>query len=165
MSFPSCRRLVASASIALLWVAACSPSVDVKNDGPDVTVPDADSTPSCVDTAGKTVACPVTVSNLACAKGDADSCEVPTLVQITTGGDMSPCLHLIFTSGCSTETYATTCIENTGFGPPQWQCWTSSTLPGDTVDVSQCHATGKWFHFASTSSGELNILNTQCPTP
>jgi len=100
-----------------------------------------------------------------CAKGDDDACEVPTLVQVTVGGSTSPCLHLIFNNGCAAEAYSTTCIEYKAFGASHLQCWTSSTLPTQTVDVSQCNATGEWFHFASASSGELNILNSQCPAP
>jgi hypothetical protein len=146
-------------------VFGCGPTVTIKEQTPEASVPDADSTPSCVAFSGKSVACPVKVSKLACASGDADSCEVPTLVQVTVGGNTSPCLHLVFTSGCSEEAYATTCIQFTLGGGTQWQCWTSSTLPGSTVDVSQCDATGKYFHFASTSSGELTVLNSSCPSP
>jgi hypothetical protein len=147
---------------AAVCLASCGVSVNTKQ-APEAGVPDADSTPSCVDLSGKTEACPIKIAPLSCAKGDADSCEVPTLVQLTVGGHTSPCLHLVFTNGCASETYSTTCIEYATTGLMSWQCWASSTTVQQTVDVSECNATGRWYHFGTASSGELNILNMQCP--
>jgi hypothetical protein len=163
--------LACSSVVALSYAAGCSISATTKTPASATTKTPANpysdgggsSTPSCVDTSDKSISCPVKVAQVECAMGDTDSCETTELVQLTVGGSMSPCLHLVFSNGCKEEIYATTCIENTAFGTNAWQCWASSTLPNELIDESECNATGSWIHFSTSSSGELNILNSECP--
>jgi hypothetical protein len=77
------------------------------------------------------------------------------------------CLRLVLDNRCAAEAYSNTCIEHVSDGTTAWQCWTSSTLSGETIDVSQCDATGRWFHVASLSPGELDAIEQQgtCPMP
>ena len=48
---------------------------------------------------------------------------------------------------------------------PTWQCWTSSILPGGSIDLGQCHATGNTFFVSTTNEGDLDILEQKCSAP
>jgi len=74
------------------------------------------------------------------------------------------CLHLVFLNTCQVETYSDTCIETTG-NAQGWQCWTSSVVPGSTLDVSECDTNGKYFFVSTESSGLLDSLEPQCAAP
>jgi len=122
--------------------------------------------PTCYDAAGSpTSDCAVTASANICSRGDANSCLTLQTVGIyaATGG-AGVCMHLVFNNTCSTEAYSYACIGTTQY-PEGYECWTSSTLPGFTVDVSQCDATGDYFSVATSSSGLLSTLEQQCSAP
>jgi hypothetical protein len=126
--------------------------------------------PSCFDASGvPTTSCALTPSGNVCGLGDANACVPLTKVEVYAAtGDKGACLHLVYTNQCADEIYADTCIEHDAAvdgGPPSWQCWTSSTLPSATIDVSQCGATGRYFFVSTTSSGKLTVYETNCPSP
>ena len=80
-------------------------------------------------------------------------------------GKNGVCLHLVFENDCTSEIYADTCIEHEDNGEIENECWTSSKPVGTTIDLSQCHATGKYFQVATTSAGQLDIDEDKCPAP
>jgi hypothetical protein len=100
--------------------------------------------------------------------GDANMCVPLTQLEVhADDGKVGVCLHLVFTNQCSNEIFADTCIEHKEPNLPTLseQCWTSSVLPGATIDVSQCHATGNYFFVSTTSSSTLTTLEQKCPAP
>lgn len=124
---------------------------------------------TCYDAASKpTSTCALTPSGDVCAMGDANDCVPLTKVEVyADSGGTGVCLHLVFENQCSGEIFADTCIahQDPGETTPGEQCWTSSVEPGFTIDVSQCHATGKYFFVSTASSGQLDILEQKCPAP
>jgi hypothetical protein len=125
-----------------------------------------DVTPTCLDASGKeTSTCAVTPKGDVCAKGDAISCVNLTKIEVQArSAKDGTCLRLVFENDCDGEIFADSCIETKGGGVPD-QCWTSSVLPGATIDVSARHATGKYFQVATTESGSLELDEKSCNAP
>jgi hypothetical protein len=120
----------------------------------------------CQDQNGMPITCPMPVTADLCTRGDATACTVVTRTELSVGA--KTCLRVVLDNRCSAEAYSNTCIEyKQGDGKLEWQCWVSSTLVGDTIDVAQCDATGRWYHVASISPGELDVIDQQgsCPKP
>jgi hypothetical protein len=150
-------------SITLLLAAGCSSGNGGGGGGDGST-----STPVavCEDAAGNPITCPVPVSGTTCARGDATACTPLVRSELSVG--QKTCLRLVIENRCGAETFSDTCIEHRqGDGQLTWQCWTSSTLAGYSIDVAQCDATGRWYHVASLSPGELDVIEQQgsCPMP
>src|SRR5260221_224453 len=145
------------------FLVACGPSG--ASGGPTQTP----TTTTGYDAAPKpTPSCALPPTGTTCTLGDAGACVPLTQVEIyADDGKSGVCLHLVFTNDCSGEIFADTCIEHQDPGATTlgMQCWTSSVLPGSTIDVSQCHATGNYFSVATASSGQLDILEQKCPAP
>jgi hypothetical protein len=99
--------------------------------------------------------------------GDANACTPLRKLEVyADDGKSGVCMHLVYENDCTAEIFADTCIETTALPKGQdWQCWTSSVLPGFTIDVSGCHATGSYFEVATTSSGALDLDEKKCPAP
>ena len=125
------------------------------------------TTTTCLDGAGNPAAtCAVDPQGDICAMGDANACVVLTKVEVyADDGKNGVCLHLVFENDCTSEIYADTCIEHEDNGEIENECWTSSKPVGTTIDLSQCHATGKYFQVATTSAGQLDIDEDKCPAP
>jgi hypothetical protein len=125
-----------------------------------------DIAPTCLDAnRNPTSTCAVEPKGDICEKGDATSCVNLTKIEVQAGSAKDgACLHLVFENDCSSEIFADTCVEMKGGDFPD-QCWTSSVSPGLTIDVSACHATGKYFQVATTSSGELDLDEKACKAP
>ncbi len=158
-------RLVAVATLIVAPMACGSSS---SGSGAPADSGTGTTGPTCLDANGQpTKSCAVTPAADTCALGDANHCvPLEKLVVLADNGQSGPCIHLVYQNECSKEIYADTCIEHTGTGSgSSWQCWTSSVLPHATIDVSQCQATGKYFFVSSTSSGQLDIDEQQCPAP
>ncbi len=134
--------------------------------GPTTT---ATTVTTCYDAMSKpTSSCALTPTGDICAMGDANACTPLTQVDVyADDGKNGVCLHLVFTNECQGEIFADTCIQHQDppATMPTQQCWTSSVLPGGTIDVSQCHATGSYFSVATASSGQIDILEQKCPAP
>ena len=106
----------------------------------------------------------LTVVGTYCTKSDARSCLVLTREELAVGSE-GPCLHVVFENRCDQVVYSDTKIGYTHANRgPFWQGWISTTLPGALVDVSACSATGRYTMISSFSSGQLDILSTECPT-
>jgi hypothetical protein len=119
---------------------------------------------TCRNSSGEqTDECPIDVDESICSSGDANSCVATDLLEVTETEDGGACVHLVLGNGCGVEVYSYTCIAtNSDAG---WQCWSSSTLPGDEVDVSVCQATGEVRHFSTKSHGEVTVLKETCDAP
>ncbi len=155
---------MACAALATALVAGCGSS----DSTPSGSGPGAG--PVCYDGSGaRTSTCAVSPSGNTCSMGDANACVPLTTVEVyAPSAAKGACLHLVYTNDCGQEIYADTCIEHsasTDAGPASWQCWTSSILPGDVIDVSQCDATGRYFFVSTTSSGKLTVYESSCPAP
>ncbi|HEY8078040.1 MAG TPA: hypothetical protein VIF62_28130 [Labilithrix sp.] len=144
---------------AALAVAACG-SGSSTSTATDTAVPTA----SCFDASGApTSTCAVALDVVRCPLGDANVCT--PLVKTETfadDGKNGVCVHVVFENHCSGEIYADTCIEQSG---GRRQCWTSSVLAGEAIDVSACNATGHVFDVATTSAGALDLDEAKCPAP
>jgi hypothetical protein len=148
------------AALAVL-IAACGSASDPSGTGGPAPV-------TCFDAAGKsTTTCAVTPVEDLCSLGDANSCVTASTVAVyADDGKNGVCLHLIYENNCPDEIFADTCIEHISKkGAKEWQCWTSSVLPGFPIDVDQCQATGRYFEVASKSSSQLDIDEMKCPAP
>jgi hypothetical protein len=163
--FYEARMRVALLLVASLLVAGCGSN----GSGPGTGGGSGTSDTKCYDeSASPTDQCAITLSPDVCSLGDANSCVPLTKVEIFADDGMNGvCVHLVFENQCSSEIFADTCIEHQDPGATQLgeQCWTSSVTPGFTIDVSQCHATGKYFFVSTTSSGSLDIDEQKCPAP
>lgn len=158
------NRALLPGSFLFLVIAAASCSDSGSTGGDDGGA----VSPTCLDGAGKpTSSCAVTPSGDICELGDANACTALSKLDVyADDGTNGVCMHLVFDVTCETEAFSYTCIEHQDPDEaPSWQCWTSSSVPGSKIDVDQCHATGKYFHVASTSSGQLDIDQMKCPAP
>ena len=119
----------------------------------------------CDDVNGNPVTCPLPVSGNTCAHGDALACTPLAKTELTVGA--KTCLRVVLQNDCAAEAYSQTCIQHTeADGKLAWQCWVSSTPEGATIDVAECDATGQWYHYASLSPGQLDVISQQglCPS-
>jgi hypothetical protein len=167
-SWPTLTRFLATLVIATSAIA-CGGSSGGSGGGTDGSDGPAVA-PTCLDGAGNPAAsCAVTPEGTTCSLGDANACVPLTQLDVyADDGTNGVCLHVVYTNECQEEIYADTCIQNTEVAPGGavgWQCWTSSVLPGFTIDVSQCHATGSYFEVATASSGGLDLDELKCPAP
>ena len=172
------RRVLGITALSALACIACSGSSggtisnSGSNSGSDSGSDAASSAggqdvaPTCKDGSGNPAAsCAVSPVGTTCSLGDASTCTPLTKLEVyADDGKNGVCLHLVYSNNCASEVYADTCIATTSLANG-WQCWTSSVSPGSTIDVSECHATGKYFTVATTSSGALDLDEQKCPAP
>jgi hypothetical protein len=117
----------------------------------------------CVSPSGQVVTCPIPVNGSVCMYGSANSCAMLTLEELTTS--TPPCLHLVISNQCGQEIYSDTCIEYTNQFGTYWQCWRSSTDVSGVIDVAQCGATGRYFRYSDRDSGQIDVVQSECPKP
>lgn len=149
-------------------IGACGAGVEEgpNQDGP--SSPDSALTRRCYDAAGRlTTVCAVPLAPQVCAAPSptADCARVDVELQSPVG-DAGPCLRIVVTNDCPGVLYSTVCIEHLEYTTPAGsQCWHSTTRPGSTVDRGQCQATGRYSVLSSRSTGELDVIESQCPPP
>lgn len=148
----------------LVAAAGCSSGNGPNGGGGDGSI--AAPVAVCEDASGNPIACPEPVSGTTCSRGDATACTPLVRSELSVGA--KTCLRIVIANRCTAEAFSNTCIEyRQQDGKLDWQCWISSTDPGYSIDVAECDATGRWYHVASLSPGELDVIDQQgaCPMP
>jgi len=123
------------------------------------------SNPDCFDEAQQPTAdCAVDPVGGLCEAASNPSCAPIRLIEVTDPAADGPCVRIVIDNGCAETLYSTTCIEFhlDGDEEAQWQCWVSTTPPGQDVDVGQCSATGEWTHWSGHSTGQLDTVEGTC---
>lgn len=148
--------------LVVLGIAACANEdsdgmSDGGGDGGAGPIPE----PVCLDGDGEAGACAVEPVGEVCSAADNPACAPIRVVEVLDAAD-GPCLRLEIDNDCEDTLYSRTCIELMDDGEVQLQCWTSTTLPGFSVDVGECGVTGNWWHWSSHSSGMLDVIETTC---
>jgi hypothetical protein len=161
------RRIFAGAAVLALLAACGGSAGNGGGGGGGGGGTGGSTTPTCLDASGQpTTSCAVTPSANTCAMGDANHCVPLVKLEVEAGSTESgPCLHLVYDNQCASEIFADTCIQYQDAAGTTWQCWTSSTPSGATIDLGQCQATGKYFFVSTASSGQLDIDEQQCSAP
>ncbi len=119
--------------------------------------------PACLDAdLQPTDDCAVEPAGGLCEVAPNPSCAPLVRLEVSDPEADGPCLLVVIENQCDEVLYSTTCIEHLDDGEPDWQCWVSTTGPGNDVDVAQCMATGNWVHYASFSSAELDTFEGTC---
>lgn len=162
-------------TLACIWTSLLFPLVltacgdDADDDGGDgeggsTQIDPGEPETVCLDGAGSPVAsCAVDPSSETCETGDANDCYAVEREEIwADDGENGVCFFLVAKNVCESTLYSVTCIEHTETAGLEWQCWYSTTLPGQTLDVSQCNATGSYKHVSTRESGKLNLLAEKC---
>lgn len=161
----------------LLATAACGGGSrggdddDVGGDGDADADADADGDPElrCLDADGNpTAVCELEPDRQPCTLDETADCGILTTEEVwADDGEAGPCLRLVIENRCEDVLYTWTCIERQEApAEPDWQCWLSTTPPGFDVDLSECHATGRYAHYGSLSDGTLDIIDERCnPRP
>lgn len=120
---------------------------------------------TCLDAdRSETSECAVPLVGGICEAASNPSCAPLKLLEVSNPAADGPCVRIVMNNECDAMVFSRTCIEfrSTFRDELQWQCWTSSTFANNEMDVGECNATGKWRHWSSLSSGELDTVEGSC---